>query len=409
MRKKIFIVYSTVLLLFNQLMFVRDASAAQLVVDRNVPIGSETGKGEYSIDLDSLYSIDSDDLKGEKIITEEEMFTKTQVAPDIIKRMDTDTLLEAALRSPMIYTIENSVDRTNGTMTFLGKTNAGRALLARQDVKGSILKEYLSLEIPDKTLNDYSKINNCKDEDLHNTIMELLEDPEFAENVDKDIDIYYRIHFLEGAILSEELYPLFSVEEKRQLYNKSLKLNEAKQRSEVFSYCAEESFTTALMADAELAESIVFPSIQKAKSKEKVKVYTPKGTAVSATKYSNNHVNSAEYVTSFESKPENKSRTVKAKGYSHSNCHAYTWPGRHDVWMNSPGAFLTDGSYKKISSGGRATANYQKVNSSGHSAIIVNYSKENQRIRTKTGGSPIYECDLKVDFTGSYDIYDSVC
>lgn len=407
MKKKLFLVYSVALICFNQFINALNVCASQAVADNPVQMELDSNQKYSSIDMDSLYPIDANSPKWEKLGTEEEKFEKTQIEPAVIKRMDTDTLLEAVLRSPMLYTVENSVDRECGAMTFLDKVNAGKELLERKDVKAAILKEYLSLEIPDKTLNDYSKINNCSDEDLYSTIMELLDDEEFSENLDKDIDIYYRIHFLEGAILSDDIYSALSAEEKRDLYHKSLILNAEKQKSEVFSYNEEESFTEALMADDELVENMAIPKIAQNVETTYVYVYTPRGTAVSAIKYSDNHKNSYEYVASYQK--DNPTKKVVAPGYSRSNCHAYTWPGRRDVWMNNEGAFTTDGSYKKVNSGGRATANHQKVTTAGHSAVVVDYTKQNQRIRTKQGGSPVYECDLTVDFSGKYTIYQQVC
>lgn len=75
---------------------------------------------------------------------------------------------------------------------------------------------------------------------------------------------------------------------------------------------------------------------------------------------------------------------------------------------------MSDGSYKLVYAGGRPTKNGQKVvkTSRHHSAIVIDY--KNQRIRTKNAGDPIYECDLKADFSTDitkYEIYErnSVC
>ena len=262
--------------------------------------------------------------------------------------------------------------------------------------------------------NDYSEIDNCDNENLDRTIEKLLEDEEFSKNVDEDIAPYHRIHFLEGAILSDEIYPKLSVEEKKKLYDKSLVLNKQKKNSRVFAYCAEDSFTLSLMEDVELAKKIFFPKDRKTATAKYtyVTIKTPKGTEVRARKYLDNHVNTSESIAEFKRK--RKDATVVKPGWSGSNCHAYTWPGRSDLWLQNPGAYMSDGSYKRVYANGRPTKDYQKVvkTSLDHSAIVIDC--RNQRIRTKNAGDPIYECDLKADFSTDitiYEIYErnSVC
>lgn len=257
MKKKLCIVYSAVLICFSQ--FVNALDASQAVADHNAQEELYSSQIDSSIDLDSLYPINANKPIWAKLGTEEKRFEKTQLEPAVINEMNTDTLLDAVIGSPMVYTVEYSADRDCGAITFAEKTNAGKELLKREDLKEAVLKEYLSLEIPKETLNDYSEISNRSGEDLHDTVVELLEDKEFSENVGRDINIYHKIHFLEGIILSDEFYSTLSVEEKSELYRKSLILNEEKQKSEVFSYSAEESFSLLLMEDDELAEYIDLP------------------------------------------------------------------------------------------------------------------------------------------------------
>lgn len=221
MRKKLFVVGSAVLMCFNQFIFVTNATASATVGDYFVDMES-AGKQKFSsANLDKLYPIDADSPKWEKLVTEEDKFANTQIASSVAEKMDTGTLLEATLKSPMLYTVENADDRKSGAMAFLKKTNAGQELLERKGAKEAIIKEYLSLEIPEETLNDYSEIDNCSSEEYNSTLMRLLADEEFSKNLDQDMDAYYRIHFLEGIILSNEIYPALSTKDKKNLYNKS--------------------------------------------------------------------------------------------------------------------------------------------------------------------------------------------
>ncbi len=263
MRKKLFLVSSAVFMCFNQFIFASNACASLAVEDYFVEMES-AGKQKYSsAELDRLYPIDANSPQWAKLVTEEDRFEKTQITPSVAEKMDTGTLLEAVMRSPMLYTVAGVPDRERSAMAFLEKTNAGQELLERKSAKEALVNAYLSFEIPEETLNDYSEIDNCSGEDYNSTIMRLLADEEFSKNLDQDVDPYYRLPFLEGAILSDKIYPKLTVEQKKKLYDKSMVLNKQKQNSEVFGYYSDDSFTQLLMEDVTLAKIIFFPKERK--------------------------------------------------------------------------------------------------------------------------------------------------
>ena len=212
---------------------------------------AEKESGQELFDYEEVYPIDANDKIWKKLKTEEKKFKKVQIKPALVKKMDTETLLEAVIRNPMVYTIENAIYPKDGVREFLDNLSAGKKLLEREDVKEEIIKEYLSLQIPEKPLNDYSKMHNSG-KSLDSVITELLEDTEFSENVDKDMEIYHRVHFLEGIILNDEIYDSLSADEKMKIYNKSLELDEQKEKSEVFGYTSEGFFTNTLLDDSDL-------------------------------------------------------------------------------------------------------------------------------------------------------------
>lgn len=398
MKEKICIMGAVALLFMHQTIDVSSASALQIKTDKELI--------SESFDYDEIYPVDSDDKVWEKLETDEMKFEKAQIKPSIIEKMNTETLLEAVIKNPMISRIEEYGDGESGVMEFLEHLNAGKQLLRREDIKEEIIKEYLSLQIPERALNDYSALHSGGS--LDSTLTELLKDKEFSENLDKDIDIYYRIHFLEGIILSDEIYPSLTAAEKMQLYNKSLQLNKEKENSEIFSYSPEASFTYALLNDSDLMMNNILTKSAAAEEYSVVYIKTPKGSSVAAKKYANNHVNSDAYVSAF--KAQHSDKHVVGHGYYWSNCHAYSWACNPNVWLDNASYFVTDGSYKKISAN-RPTSNYQRVyKGDQHSAIVVNV-QGTPRIQTKSNHSPVYECDIDVDFPGGYTIYqyNSVC
>lgn len=208
MKKRILMMGLIVLLCMNQFVNVLPVYAAQ--IERNQEV-------REFFHNEKIYSVDASDETWKELKTEKRRFEKTQIKPELVNKMDTETLLEAVIDSPMIYTIENSVDRKEGVEEFIDHLNAGKELLERKDSKDKIIKEYLSLQVPKKVWNDYSQIQEGKD--LNRILRELLSDQEFSDNLEKDMDIYYRIHFLEGILLSDDIYPLLRTDEKRTLYH----------------------------------------------------------------------------------------------------------------------------------------------------------------------------------------------
>lgn len=185
-----------------------------------------------------------------------------------------------------------------------------------------------------------------------------------------------------------------------------MELNEQKQFSEIFSYHPEESFTKALLRDNDFNKNTILTNRKKANKITPITIYTKNGLEVYAKKHSDNHLNSSAFMANYQKGRPNVD--VIGQGFSGNNCHAYSWPRRTDIWIDDPGPYTKDGSFKKIK-GVRPTANKQRILGSGHSAFVVNYKTQQARIQTKRGGNPIYECDLNVDFdSGSYSIYQEV-
>ena len=388
--------------------YVAQIETEKELKQENFASEAEKESEQELFDYEKVYPIDANDKIWQELKTDEMKFEKTQIKADAVERMDTETLLEAVIRNPMVYTIENGQYTKDGVEEFLNYLSAGEKLMKREDIKNEVVKEYLSLQVPEKTLNDYSKMHS--DKNLDSILTELLKDKEFSENVDKDMEIYHRIHFLEGIIQNDKIYSSLSAVEKMKVYNKSLELEKQKEKSEVFNYSPEGFFTDELLKDSDLNMGNILAK-NAAEEPEEAFVLTPRGTKVKALRYKSNHVNSDAAVAEFKRK--NSDKKVVGHGYYWSNCHAYTWPGNSGVWLpaGSTSDFIHDGSYSKVLAN-RPTAIYQKVmlDSSQHSAVVMSV-KGTPRIQTKDGHSPVYECDITADFTGPYTVYqyNKVC
>ena len=396
MKKKAIMLCLSTLLCVNQFSTAFGVCAAQIDVVPKVTVRN----------AEEIYPIDPNDKEWAKLETEEEKFDKTQINNIVIDQLTSEVLLEVIIKNPMISAIEEQETRKDGVETFVQKTNVGKKFLEREDAIDAVIKEYLSLEIPADTLNDYSDMDGLTGKALDDAVTKLLKDKEFSENVDKDLESFHKVHFLEGFLLQDNIYEQLTVANKRELYAKSLELQEQEYESDVFSYTAEKELYRALAQDQDMKPYIMLRSGVNDPHKTEY-VDTPKGSKVEVLRYTNNAPNSDATVAAFKKKD---GYTVYARGYTHTNCHAYTWVGTTSVWLAKPGKYLSDGSYKKVGSRIRPTSPYQKINSAGHSAIFIRRAGERDCIvRTTLMGKPIYETTLSRDFPSDYDVYDRVC
>lgn len=404
MKKRVFIMGLVGLLCINQLIPATNICVAEAKEKSEMTIGG------YS--YDEIYPDNSGAGAWNRLSSDEQKYEKAQIKDSIIQKLGTKLLLETIIKNPMISNIRESGNLKEGATQFMEKINAVKKLLQKNDVKNVLINEYLSLEIPAKTINDYSSMHS--DDNLYENIMNLLSDEKFVENLDKDIDIYNRVNFLEGLFLSGMVYNILNSDDKIKLYNKSLQLKKQKEKSEVFSYNSDDELIETLLKDDDVIINNIKTMSAKAANPSSVSVFTPNGTQVIAFCYKENTVNSDAYVADFQRRYKLK-RKVIGHGYTKNNCHAYTWIGDHRYWLNVVGSFITDGSYRAVAKG-KLPQKYQKIrnNAGDHSGIVIGRgSTGNTIIQTKTGGSPIYQSDIEDEFgtTSQYIVYErnSVC
>lgn len=140
MRKKIFMIGLVGLLYMNQSINVPYAYAAQIGTEKELKQENTTPEAEKEseqelFDYEKVYPIDANDKIWQELKTDEMKFEKTQIKPDAVERMDTETLLEAVIRNPMVYTIENAQYTKDGVEEFLNNLSAGEKLMKREDIK----------------------------------------------------------------------------------------------------------------------------------------------------------------------------------------------------------------------------------------------------------------------------------
>lgn len=164
---------------------------------------------------------------------------------------DTKALFETVIQDPMRSDLMNTPTLEDGAVQLVDTLDAGKELLQCPDVKSVLMKEYMSLKIPEKTKNDYSPMHST-DGTLDENITKLLSDETFVKNLEKDMDVYYRVNFLEGLFASSRIYPAFSPKDKIKLYNKSLQLKNQKEKSEVYNFVSNDDLIDTLLNDDDL-------------------------------------------------------------------------------------------------------------------------------------------------------------
>lgn len=269
MKKKAIMLCLSTLLCVNQFSTAFGVCAAQIDVVPKVTVRN----------AEEIYPIDPNDKEWAKLETEEEKFDKTQINNTVIDQLTSEVLLEVIIKNPMISVIEEQETRKDGVETFVQKTNIGKKILEREDAIDAVIKEYLSLEILADTLNDYSDMDGLTGKALDDAVTKLLKDKEFSENVDKDLESFHKVHFLEGFLLQDNIYEQLTVANKRELYTKSLELQEQEYESDVFSYTAEKELYRALAQDQDMKPYIVLRSGVDDPHKTEY-VYTPNGVRI---------------------------------------------------------------------------------------------------------------------------------
>lgn len=367
------------------------------------------------------YPLTPADREWGEFSSHQEMLNHCQIPEECLKGMTTEQLFDTVLEYPLLIDILFYDDVTAGISEVAKQFNGLDELLKREDIQEVLKDKYMAAVIPLAEHQDYSKLST--DDDVR------LLDRQTKENIYLDLQERLEIYFEEALFFIDGISTEYSDSERKAIAKEVISKMEIKAISPAFNYQKTEGFAEFAYKNnndcAKIWKDVIdstdskfekkdFPilvskknvaNIQR-KGDSTVYVKTPNGTKVACIIKSNNQLNTDKYKKEQElAYPE---ATFISLGYSGNNCHAYAWTGRQDIWMNSPAEYVSDNSYKKIA-GGRPTGNGQKAmwgNNYGHSAIVVDYTKQDPVVTSKWGGQYIWKCAAGYcPYSGSINYY----
>ena len=280
------------------------------------------------------------------------------------------------------------------------ESNILKEILSRKDGAEELLNAYCTLEISkESALPDDVLEYECTNEDY---IRELVKDDEYSAMIEEDYNNVIQDVLLETALAQDEIIDELSEKEISILNEEVADKVECKLDSELYSAY---TFTFYEVADEEGTieqfEDIEIVSDDSASTTVKgndtyAYVRTPRGSKVEVVKRTFNAAETkAAYNYTVNRYPK---AIICADATTNYNCHSYAWYNQattNKYWMNIPGKYMTDGSYKKV--GAKPTATNQKVcyiqyqfdNPYIHSGIVKKISGNIITIHSKWGAGPL--------------------
>ena len=173
------------------------------------------------------------------------------------------------------------------------------------------------------------------------------------------------------------------------------------------------------VADLSASIKVSLSPLSSYSTQAKTYVYTPKGTAVEYVTRTCSHSSSDYHATLDQQCVKDYGVTLVASGSCKYNCHSYAWHSQsaNNKWINNPSAYMTDGSYKKVTSGiNSSSVNvvsgdkvfYGSVSnlSSSHSAVVTSSATGSplgtRKVKSKWGSLGVFS-HIVSNVPASYD------
>jgi len=269
-----------------------------------------------------------------------ELVQLTNIPENIVKNMDTATLVSAVMDYPFLGDIYAFDSTEIGIQVISERFSGLKELLSRSDAGDGLYKEYMSMKQEVTALKDVKSVN--------------------FETIMKNRVI--------GTLLSQPA--IFKQLDKAQVDSIIETSNSIFEKIDVAPIYAPQYLTTY--------------------------VYTPNGSSVQVL-IRGEELTSAEKAAAdsyMDSRYPNATRLRSAT--TKYNCHSYAWystSSSNSYWMNNPASYMSDGSYTKV--GFTPTASGQKMYypvPGGHSAIVYTSSSNiwNVVLTSKWGEYGLY-------------------
>lgn len=321
------------------------------------------------------YPVTSDSLEWKSFDTHDDMVKACNMPEQLLRTSSTQELVDLMLEYPLLGDLYLYDDVGTGIDVMVSESNILSEIMSRDDGAEQLLAAFENLQLYDN-------------EDLKST--------------SKDNSMIQDI-FLEGVLSREDVLEQLTSEERETLNIKVSKNIEIKEKSddyEAYRYvfleqCGKNDIESYAIARDTSAT-----------------VKTPNGTSVAVTKrtYSEKEASEA-YNYTVKNYPN---ATIISGATTNYNCHSYAWYSQstsNKYWMNNPGAYMSDGSYKKV--GTKPTATGQKVcytqyplnNPFIHSGVVYSISGNTIKLTSKWGAGPLVRHNVSYSPYGGTPIY----
>lgn len=345
------------------------------------------------------YPVTPADDEWNDLESHEKMVEVCNMPDELLTILSTDELVNLMLDYPLLGDLLLYDDISAGFYTLAQNSNILRELLKREDGARSLLEAYCEFKIIEDTELPEEVVSDAEpDSDI---IIDIVSDTRYDDIIEKESENIVQDIFLESALVQEQVIGNLDEEEVEILAEEAAKKVEAKENSDVYSAyeytiydVAEGTATIEMLGEYEIASKCETDSVYGNDTYTTVK--TPKGSKVSVIKRTFNATEAASaYNYTVQYYPKAKIVAGATTGY---NCHSYAWYKQstsNPYWMNNPGKYMTDGSYKKV--GTKPTAKKQKVcyiqypltTPYVHSGIVYSISGSTIKIKSKWGAGPL--------------------
>jgi hypothetical protein len=329
----------------------------------------------------------------------DEMVAACNMPSSLLETTSTEELIEIMLKYPLLGDLLLYDDPETALLNMAQQSNILQELINRPDGASKLLDAYCKLEIAEKS----ELPQNIKSgvEADYNTLNSIVRSGECEEEISSDYENITTNVFIETLLVQDDVVNDLDKEELDVLANEAAEKANEKEQSDVYSAYEYTMYETAekngnidKLGNVETSDSESNDELYGSDTIAYVK--TPNGSKVTVfiRKYNASEVASA-YAYTIGHYPK---AIINSSATTNYNCHSYAWFSQSTsniYWMNNPGIYMGDGSYKKVGTSPTAVkqkvcyTQYPLVNPCVHSGIVYSISGSTVKLRSKWGAGPL--------------------
>lgn len=360
------------------------------------------------------FPVTADDKEWGKYDSYREMVQACTIPDDLLKELSTKELIKLTMNYPILINLYSYDDYDQALYAMENDFNGLKELLSRKDYIDALLSYYKETKLPAKSY-------------MSKQVQALLENETKLESIVDNNNYMSQV--------SKDVYTVADIELTETIMMRYIKDNPDKilKQKLIFQGMKDkltEKYTSSIFKGR---ENIVYKLVDEIKNvisfgKTNIKnffvsttaltttVKTPKGTKVYVV--SNGYYGDTwAKAEDAEYKKEFPKATIIRSSDNRYNCHSYAWYNQgtnNRYWMNDPRAYVTDGSYAKITNSKKRGANnricwelYALKQPIVHSGILKRINSDGSyTVYSKWGKGPLMSHAAKYSpYSGTREYY----